>query len=99
MCGIAALWGTADGIEIEPLIALQRHRGPDDSGFVRIEGTGATLGHCRLAIIDPEHGQQPMHDPASGATLVGNGMIYNDHQIRQQLADAPYRTASDSDSS
>ena len=98
MCGIAALWGTGDRIDIEPLIALQGHRGPDDRGVARIDGADAVLGHCRLAIIDPEAGQQPMRDPVTGATLVGNGMIYNDRQIRQRLADAPYRTASDSES-
>ena len=36
------------------------HRGPDGQGLFLDAALPIALGHRRLAIIDPEHGKQPM---------------------------------------
>lgn len=98
MCGIAAYSGSADAIDLSEIIARQRHRGPDGVGFVRDADSQTALGHCRLAIIDPRNGLQPMRDTGSGASMVANGMIYNDLDLRQTHANAAFQTRSDSES-
>ncbi|MCR5877224.1 asparagine synthase (glutamine-hydrolyzing) [Phenylobacterium sp. J367] len=86
MCGIAGVLGT--GASAGAMIAALTHRGPDG---VRVEDLpGASLAHARLSIIDLEGGWQPLH--AAGATVIGNGEIYNyvelaeEHQLAGQLA-------------
>src|SRR5258708_950743 len=87
MCGIAGQLGGADA-RAGPMIAALTHRGPDG---IRVEETaGAALAHARLSIIDLAGGWQPLH--AAGATVVGNGEIYNyvelarDFQLESRLA-------------
>ena len=87
MCAIAGQLG-GGGSAVRPMIEAMTHRGPDG---VRLETiAGATLAHARLSIIDLEGGWQPLH--AAGATVVGNGEIYNylelarDHGLTDQLA-------------
>jgi asparagine synthase (glutamine-hydrolysing) len=52
ICGIVHLEG--EGMDAEPILrqmtAAQKHRGPDDEGYLCEPGVG--LGFCRLAIID-----------------------------------------------
>ena len=55
------------------------------------------LLNTRLAIIDLQHGDQPFESPG-GNVLVANGEIYNDLDIREKLAGAPYKTGSDCES-
>jgi len=104
MCGIAALWGESDPKTIQQIIDKLPHRGPDGTGVHVTEATraagAATLGHARLAIIDPAGGRQPIvADPEAGApALVANGMIYNDRQLRALLPGASFITDSDSES-
>jgi len=92
MCGVAGLLAPAPGATGEALtgamIAAIAHRGPDG---VRTEATPhAALAHARLSIIDLEGGWQPLH--ADGATVIGNGEIYNyveltrDFQLAGRLA-------------
>jgi asparagine synthase (glutamine-hydrolysing) len=62
MCGIAGIvrWKerSQDSREIERMTKAVKHREPDGDGiFVRDE---VVFGHRRLAIIDPQLGQQPM---------------------------------------
>ena len=73
------------------------HRGPDDQGM-HVE-RGAVLGHRRLAIIDVEHGRQPMQSEDRRYTLLLNGEIYNYLELREELAreGARFRTASDTE--
>jgi asparagine synthase (glutamine-hydrolysing) len=40
---------------------------------------------CRLAIIDPGHGQQPMHSADGRHTIVFNGAIYNYRELQSDL--------------
>jgi asparagine synthase (glutamine-hydrolysing) len=62
------------------------HRGPDDAGF--LEHAGASLGHRRLAIIDLEHGHEPMSNAEDNVHLVYNGEVYNFRQLRVELEKA-----------
>lgn len=57
------------------------HRGPDDEGLF-LSPTCA-LAHRRLAVIDPDHGQQPM--TGGHCTLVYNGELYNTPALRLEL--------------
>lgn len=83
---------------IQYMLRSQRHRGPDGQGLQPINEGKAVLGHCRLAIIDPEGGEQPLETRDGSWSLIANGMIYNDRELRADLTAAPYRTGSDSES-
>jgi len=89
MCGIAGLISPHVGQAMREeavtrMVARQAHRGPDDRGM-HSEGD-ATLGMCRLAIIDPAHGHQPMTSPDGRFTVVFNGAIYNYRELQPELA-------------
>ena len=89
MCGIAGIVSSqldapTRNTAVRRMVARLRHRGPDDHGIFS-EAT-ATLGMTRLAIIDPEHGQQPMTSPDGRFTLVFNGAIYNYRELQPALA-------------
>ncbi len=95
MCGIAGVMtrnGAApDGDVMRQLSAALAHRGPDGEGSHTAGGVG--LVHRRLAIIDLETGQQPLHADW-GSALVANAEIYNYVELRQEIG-GPFRTASD----
>jgi asparagine synthase (glutamine-hydrolysing) len=72
------------------------HRGPDGIHAAFIGR--AALGHTRLAIMDPEGGDQPLMDVAGDRGVVVNGEIYNWRQLRSELGDAHrFDTGSDSE--
>lgn len=87
MCGIVALFGVqACGErrkEAVDLAKLIRHRGPDWSG-VFCEGT-SIIAHERLAIVDPDSGDQPLYNEDKSIVLGVNGEIYNHLELRAQL--------------
>jgi asparagine synthase (glutamine-hydrolysing) len=71
-----------------------RHRGPDWSGIHA--DPHAILAHERLAIVDVEHGAQPLVDDRTGAVLSVNGEIYNHKELRRSLrGEHHFQTASD----
>jgi asparagine synthase (glutamine-hydrolysing) len=72
-----------------------RHRGPDDEGS--FHSTGIFLGARRLAIIDPEHGHQPVQDDTGRFHLVMNGEIYDYDRLGNDLRRAGHRLASHCD--
>jgi len=89
MCGIAAILSPKIEIStreeaVARMVKRQHHRGPDDSGFCSNGPT--TLGMCRLAIIDPANGHQPMTSPDGRFSLVFNGAIYNYRDLQAELA-------------
>jgi asparagine synthase (glutamine-hydrolysing) len=98
VCGLVALWGEGDEALVTSMLEVQEHRGPDGRGIREIGSEAGTLGHCRLAIIDPDGGQQPLARTSGGWTLVANGMIYNDAELRRRHHNAPFETGSDSES-
>lgn len=73
---------------------LMRHRGPDWSGIYA--GEKAILAHERLAIVDIEHGAQPLYSQDGNLVLAVNGEIYNHKQLKAELGDKySYQTNSD----
>src|SRR5581483_285876 len=84
MCGIAGIirWNDEPIVsgEIERMTRAIDHRGPDGVGFLRRDAVA--LGHRRLAIIDPELGQQPMS---------------NVHELRAELEQKGHRFHTHSD--
>jgi len=71
-----------------------RHRGPDWSGYI-VEGIHG-IAHERLAIMDPESGEQPLVTPDGNIILAANGEIYNYKEIYASL-DTPYEPMTGSD--
>ncbi len=90
MCGIAgslATFGNSGEIthSLKKMMAAIRHRGPDGDGLWLDERRPVGLGHVRLAIIDPEHGKQPMVTEDGRFIVVFNGAIYNYLELRREL--------------
>src|ERR1700688_1107139 len=82
----------AEPAVLDQLERALAHRGPDGTGR-HISGS-IGLVSTRLAIIDLQTGNQPLHEPM-GAVLVANGEIYNDPELRAQLSEVRFRTGSD----
>ncbi len=96
MCGIAglALSGGAkppDPAMVAALAQALAHRGPDGAGH-SVVGRVAMV-HTRLAIVDLEGGDQPIF--AGAASLVANGEIYNDRELRAAMPGVAFATGSD----
>jgi len=73
---------------------LLRHRGPDWSGIYADDK--AILAHERLAIVDVDHGAQPLISQDGNLVLAVNGEIYNHKQLKADLGDKyQYQTNSD----
>ena len=94
MCGIVGAYGSSNSDLSASLRALT-HRGPDGNGIR--QHNSSLLGHTRLAIIDVDHGEQPLCDSTGKVWLVVNGEIYNHHELRAQFTDYPFQTYSDSE--
>ena len=73
MCGIAGTYGYGADTEriARRMSGALAHRGPDGEGLF-VDGE-AGLAHRRLAIIDREHGAQPMTTADGRYTIVYNG--------------------------
>src|SRR5215210_6534082 len=95
MCGIVAEHGCSDPDQLERMLERIAHRGPDDRGAVRVEGSW--LGHRRLSIVDVGGGRQPLATADDSAFLVGNGEVYNHEEVRAGLADRDLLTTSDNE--
>ena len=108
MCGIFAIFSSSlpESDLRKQLIECSskiRHRGPDWSGYKVIpadEAAGAPLahgiGHERLAIMDPESGEQPLVSPDGSVILAVNGEVYNYKELYADLAE-PYKPKTGSD--
>eukprot|EP00435_Cladocopium_sp_Y103_P057264 s169_g19.t1 len=87
MCGILALFGLQDAGPLRKQVVeaakLLRHRGPDWSG-VYCEGS-TIIAHERLAIVDPDSGDQPLFNEAKDIVLGVNGEIYNYTTLQDSL--------------
>src|SRR3954453_3744661 len=86
MCGIAGKIDFGGAVErdvVERMCAVIEHRGPDSRG-VRVEG-GAAIGAQPLAIIDLEHGDQPVTNEDGTVIAALNGEIYNFGELRDRL--------------
>jgi asparagine synthase (glutamine-hydrolysing) len=88
MCGIAGYFALEPGSVpgpgiIDRMTAVLDHRGPDGNGTWQTDGVA--LGSTRLAILDPDHGQQPMMSPDGELVVVYNGEIYNYPELRREM--------------
>lgn len=96
MCGIVAVLEHANWSGARDAVVRQaqriRHRGPDWSG-VHVDERFA-IAHERLAIVDPESGEQPLRSADGRFVLAVNGEVYNHEELRR-ASDAVFRTASD----
>lgn len=102
MCGIVGLIGFDASLDRASAIVRSMndriaHRGPDGEGLV--VHPDATLAMKRLAIIDIEHGKQPMPNDDGSIVLVYNGEIYNAPELRKMLQaeGVAFKTRSDTE--
>lgn len=100
MCGIGGIVARQEDAPFDPVLQAMAdamaHRGPDGSGTYRHGPVGFV--HTRLAIIDLQTGDQPLHlktDKGDDLTLVANGEIYNYIELRRQLGENKFATRSD----
>lgn len=70
---------------VREMAETMTHRGPDSHGEWVCEN--AAFAHCRLAVIDPERGVQPMKRTVEGHefTICYNGELYNADELRGEL--------------
>ncbi len=90
MCGIAGWFSTDNDMRdkediLSRMSATLERRGPDEHGAY-VERDIALL-HRRLAVIDIEHGKQPMTfvTERESYTIVYNGELYNTDELRDRL--------------
>ncbi len=106
MCGFAGFSDYDDSLLDEKYLwmALARrmarrlsHRGPDDQGAH--VSSHCALAHMRLAVIDPQNGQQPMTAIKEGkeCTIAYNGELYNAGELRSDLESRGYTFYTDCD--
>ena len=99
MCGIAGFVtagprGDSRSV-VRRMVAALRHRGPDDQGDC-IDAQ-ATLGACRLSIIDLPGGRQPIGNEDGTVHAVLNREIYNFRELRSRLQQRGHRFTTQSD--
>lgn len=117
MCGIAGFINfdraPADAQVLARMMALIRHRGPDDRGqalfsmadgvirdpaTVGADACDGAIGFHRLKILDlSEHGHQPMTNADRSVMIAFNGEVYNAFDFTAELEAAGYRFRSRSD--
>lgn len=68
------------------MLELMSYRGKDNTGYYFLDNV--LLGHKRLAIIDIDNGNQPMH--YKEYTIVYNGEIYNTDKLKEDLINKGY---------
>lgn len=88
MCGIAGILNLhelppVEYRELQAMVHLLHHRGPDGTGYYRDGAIG--LGHARLSIIDLEGGKQPIHNEDESVWVIFNGEIFNYVELRAEL--------------
>src|SRR6266849_3920314 len=99
ICGFLSLNGDYNVTEdiLRQMTSAQRHRGPDDEGYLCEAGVG--LGFRRLAILDLTPAcHQPMSNEDGTFWLVFNVEIYNFQDLVPTLEQAGHRFRSRSDS-
>lgn len=98
MCGIAGIVGVERALaesRVRQAVRRLTHRGPDGEGWY--DGEAATLGMCRLAIIDLAGGDQPIYNEDRSIAVVCNGELYNYVEELPQLERRGHRLQSGSD--
>ncbi len=90
MCGITGMIHAEQDLTKQERLLRQMQktltrRGPDQEDIFLSEH--CALAHTRLAVIDVEHGRQPMQTTYGGETytIVYNGELYNTAELRGEL--------------
>ena len=97
MCGIAGIVSdkSLDYVSnIQQMNIEQKHRGPDESGILKLQGS--IFGHTRLSIVDINSGQQPMTCNDKNISITFNGEIYGYKDLKDTL-DYSFTTQSDTE--
>jgi asparagine synthase (glutamine-hydrolysing) len=81
--------GVVDRELLQRMLAVTRHRGPDDTGIF-VSGNAAEnsigLGNNRLSIIDLSHaGHQPMSNEDESVWIAYNGEVFDFAKLREEL--------------
>ena len=103
MCGICGLYDFASGEPVDEgvlrrMMAVLRHRGPDDEGtYVSPTCPALGLGHTRLSIIDLVGGHQPLANEDGSVWVILNGEIYNYRELRADLEARGHRFRTETD--
>jgi len=100
MCAIAGILNFDPDRPVDRDVLLRMrdsmvHRGPDDAGIYLNGAVG--LAARRLAIIDLERGNQPIHNEDRTVWVVLNGEIYNYRSLRRDLESLGHRFNTESD--
>jgi len=98
MCGIAGVVyqdRSACPEQLEAMIAMLRHRGPDAAALYTDRQVG--LAHARLSIIDLRNGQQPMRSADHHLAITFNGEIFNYVELRERLRQRGHHFRTESD--
>jgi asparagine synthase (glutamine-hydrolysing) len=95
MCGIAGYFGSGNPKLLEKMLTFIRHRGPDAEGTFFSGHVG--LGIRRLAIVDVDHGNQPIHNEEKTLWIVYNGEIYNFQNVKNELVKLGHSFYTDTD--
>jgi asparagine synthase (glutamine-hydrolysing) len=101
MCGIGGLASVDPDATLPRAVCVTlQHRGPDASGFSRLQGDDwhIEFAHTRLAIVDlSQAGEQPMADESGDLVMIFNGEIYNSPELRNYCESRGHRFASTMD--
>ena len=91
MCGMTGVVNAAGASkdDVWKMVNAIKYRGVDEQGVHAIGP--AILGHARLAVVDPEHGMQPMCNTDGSVWVVFNGEIFNFIELREQLKAKGYK--------
>lgn len=100
MCGICGVVDLTAGRPVDVGVLRRmnralRHRGPDEEGYH--EAPHVALAMCRLRVIDPAGGSQPMSNEDGSVWLVYNGEVYNFRELRSELESRGHRFRTRSD--
>lgn len=97
MCGHVSIYyknhDVDKKIDIEKIVNLIDHRGPDYTGFYK--NKKIEFGFKRLSIIDLNNGSQPMEKDNN--VIVFNGEIYNHKELKSKLEKKGYKFNTDCD--
>src|SRR5262245_38972871 len=95
MCGLTGFVGTGGRTDLAAMAEAIAHRGPDDAGYHIEDAHRLHLGFRRLAVIDIAGGHQPMWNEDKSVCVLFNGEIYNQAELRKELASAGHLFHSD----
>jgi asparagine synthase (glutamine-hydrolysing) len=88
MTGLVNAAGASED-DVWKMVDAIKYRGVDEQG---VKSLGrAILGHARLAVVDPEHGMQPMSNTDGTVWVTFNGEIFNFIELREQLKAKGYK--------